>query len=87
MPLLKPTLVAVGFFVMLSCIKELSASVLLASQDSQVLSVLTWHYMDSGDYQFAAAIGFVQTVIMVGVVLVAQSVFRVRLDRAFGREA
>jgi len=86
-PLLKPTLVAVGFFVMLSCIKELSASVLLYSQDSQVLSVLTWHYMDSGDYQFAAAIGVVQTLIMGGVVFVAQSVFRVRLDRAFGRDA
>ena len=83
-PLLKPTLAAVAFFVMLSAIKELSASVLLASQDSQVLSVLTWHYMDSGDYQFAAAIGVVQTAIMIGVVVLARAVFRVKLDRAFG---
>lgn len=83
-PLLKPTLVAIGFFVMLMSIKELSASVLLYSQDSEVLSVLTWHYMDSGDYQFAAAIGLVQTVIMVAVVVIAQRLLRVRLDRAFG---
>ncbi len=86
MPLLKPTLMAILFFVMLMSIKELSASVLLYSQDSEVLSVLTWHYMDNGDYQFAAAIGFVQTLIMMGVVFLAQAIFRVRLDRAFGRE-
>jgi iron(III) transport system permease protein len=86
MPLLKPTLAAILFFVMLMSIKELSASVLLYSQDSEVLSVLTWHYMDAGDYQFAAAIGVVQTVIMVGVVFLAQALFRVRLDRAFGRD-
>ncbi len=86
MPLLKPTLAAILFFVMLMSIKELSASVLLYSQNSEVLSVLTWHYMDAGDYQFAAAIGFVQTLIMIGVVFLAQAIFRVRLDRAFGRD-
>src|SRR5262249_20510307 len=85
MPLVKPTLMAILFFVMLMSIKELSASVLLYSQDSQVLSVLTWHYMDSGDYQFAAAIGVVQTAIMVGLVVVTRAVFRVRLDSAFSR--
>ncbi len=86
-PLVKATLAAVLFFVMLNAIKELSASVLLYSQDSEVLSVLTWHYMDAGDYQFAAAIGFVQTVIMLAVVYAAQAIFRVRLDRAFGEGA
>jgi iron(III) transport system permease protein len=86
-PLVKATLAAILFFVMLNAIKELSASVLLYSQDSEVLSVLTWHYMDAGDYQFAAAIGFVQTVIMLAVVYAAQAIFRVRLDRAFGQGA
>jgi iron(III) transport system permease protein len=85
MPLVKPTLMAILFFVMLMSIKELSASVLLYSQDSQVLSVLTWHYMDSGDYQFAAAIGVVQTLIMVGLVAMTRSIFRIRLDSAFSR--
>jgi iron(III) transport system permease protein len=87
MPLLRPTLFAILFFVMLMSIKELSASVLLYTEDSEVLSVLTWHYMDSGDYQFAAAVGLVQTAIMLGVVWLAQAIFRVRLDKAFGREA
>jgi iron(III) transport system permease protein len=85
MPLVKPTLTAILFFIMLMSIKELSASILLYSQDSQVLSVLTWHYMDSGDYQFAAAIGVVQTLIMIGLVFVTRSIFRVRLDSAFSR--
>jgi iron(III) transport system permease protein len=87
MPLLKPTLVAVLFFVMLMSIKELSASVLLYTHDSQVLSVLTWHYMDSGDYQFAAAIGVIQTIIMLGIVFLARAIFRVRLESAFGEKA
>ncbi|MGN6768149.1 MAG: ABC transporter permease, partial [Rhizobiaceae bacterium] len=38
MPLLKPTLIAILFFVMLMSIKELSASILLYNQKSQVLS-------------------------------------------------
>ena len=85
MPILKPTLMAILFFVMLMSIKELSASVLLYTQDSQVLSVLTWHYMDAGDYQFAAAIGIVQTLIMIGLVVIVRALFGVRLESAFSR--
>ena len=81
MPLMRITLVAILFFVMLQSIKELSASVLLYTQKSQVLSVLTWHYMDSGNYQFAAAIGVVQTLIMVALVLGARRIFGVQLAR------
>lgn len=82
LPLLKPTLIAILFFVMLMSIKELSASVLLYSQKSQVLSVLTWHYMDAGNYQFAAAVGVVQTVLMIGLVYVTRAVFRVQLEKS-----
>jgi iron(III) transport system permease protein len=85
MPILKPTLMAILFFVMLMSIKELSASILLYTQDSQVLSVLTWHYMDAGDYQFAAAIGIVQTLIMIGLVVIVRALFGVRLESAFSR--
>ena len=85
MPLLKPTLIAILFFVMLMSIKELSASVLLYNQKSQVLSVLTWHYMDSGNYQFAAAIGVVQTVLMIAMVVVTRAIFRVQLEKALAK--
>ena len=50
-------LFAILFFVMLMSIKELSSSLFLYTENSEVLSVLTFHYMDSGDYQVAAAIG------------------------------
>ena len=80
--LLRPALMAALIFVMLSSVRELSASVLLASQDSAVLSVLTWHHMDAGDYQFAAAIGVVQTLILLALAGLAQCVFKLRLDRA-----
>lgn len=85
MPLLKPTLIAILFFVMLMSIKELSASVLLYNQKSQVLSVLTWHYMDAGNYQFAAAIGVVQTVMMVALVVFTRTIFRVQMEKALSK--
>jgi iron(III) transport system permease protein len=85
MPLLKPTLIAILFFVMLMSIKELSASILLYNQKSQVLSVLTWHYMDAGDYQFAAAIGVVQTVMMIALVIFTRAIFRVQMEKALSK--
>ncbi len=80
MPLVQPTLIALLFFVMLQSIKELSASALLYSQKSLTLSVLTWHYMDGGEYQFASAVGVVQTAMMIGLVLVTRALFKVRLE-------
>lgn len=85
LPLLKPTLVAILFFIMLMCIKELSASLLLYSDRSQVLSVLTWNYMASGNYQFAAALALVQTVIMVAIVFITRAIFDVRLESAVSK--
>jgi iron(III) transport system permease protein len=86
-PLLKPVMIGLVIFVMLMSIKELSASILLYTQRSQVLSVLTWHYMENGDYQLAAAIGMLQSVIMLLLVILARAVFSVRLDRAVGKSA
>ena len=85
MPLLKPTLIGILFFVMLMSIKELSASVLLYTQRSQVLSVLTWNYMDAGNYQFAAAIGVIQTIMMILLVVLTRAVFRIKLENAIVR--
>ncbi|WP_254740975.1 ABC transporter permease [Alsobacter ponti] len=85
MPILKPTLAAIFFFVMLMSIKELSASVLLASQRGPVLSVLTWSYMESGNFQFAAAVGVVQSMIMVALVVITRLAFRVNLEKALAK--
>ncbi|MEP9378664.1 iron ABC transporter permease [Aquabacter sp. CN5-332] len=85
LPLMKGTLVAILFFVMIQSTKELSASILLYSERSQVLSVLTWHYMDNGNYQYAAAVGLVQTLIMMVMVIITRLVFRVQLERAIAK--
>jgi iron(III) transport system permease protein len=85
MPLLKPTLIGILFFVMLNSIKELSASVLLYSQRSQVLSVLTWNYMDAGNYQLAAAVGVVQTVMMILLVVITRAAFGIKLENALAK--
>jgi iron(III) transport system permease protein len=82
MPILKPVMIAVFFFVMLQSIKELSASALLASERGPVLSVLTWSYMESGSFQFAAAVGLLQSLIMVGVLVATRTIFGIRLERA-----
>jgi iron(III) transport system permease protein len=85
MPLLKPTLIAILFFVMLMSIKEISASLLLYTQRSQVLSVLTFHFMDAGNYQFAAAIGVIQTLMMMALVIITRAIFRVQLEKALAK--
>ena len=84
-PILKPTLIAILFFVSLMSIKELSASILLYTQRSQVLSVLTWHYMDAGNYQFAAAIGVLQTLIMIALIFITRRIFNVQLEKTISK--
>jgi iron(III) transport system permease protein len=85
LPLMRLTLISAAFCVMLLCIKELSASVILYTARSEVLSVMTWHYMDSGNYQFAAAIGVIQTVMMVAIVFAMRAAFSIRLEQTMGR--
>ncbi|MBS7701545.1 MULTISPECIES: iron ABC transporter permease [unclassified Chelatococcus] len=84
MPLIKITLIAILFFVMIMSIKEVSASILLATAKNQVLSVLTWAFIDSGNYQLASAIGVVQTVMMLALVYLTRVIFRVKLENAIG---
>ncbi len=81
-PLIKVTLISTFVFVMLTTIKELSASLLLYTQHSQVLSVITWDYMESGSYQIASAVGVIQTVIMIGLVWAVRSIFRIKLEES-----
>jgi iron(III) transport system permease protein len=85
LPLMRMTLVSAAFCVMLLCIKELSASAILATERSEVLSVLTWNYMDSGNYQIAAVVGVIQTLMMVAIVFGMRALFGVKLERTMGR--
>jgi iron(III) transport system permease protein len=47
--------------------------------------VLTWHFMDAGNYQFAAAIGVIQTLMMMALVMITRAIFRVRLENALAK--
>lgn len=85
MPLMKPTLIAILFLVMILSMKELSASVLLYTPRSMVLSVLIWQYMELGNYQFAAAAAIIQTIIMITLVVGTRAVFGIRLERSLAK--
>ena len=41
--------------------------------------------MDSGSYQFAAAIGVVQTIIMASLIYLVRKLFGVKLEKTFSR--
>ncbi len=87
LPLVKPTLIAILFLVMMQTVKEISASILLFTPQSQVLSTLAWQYVQAGGFQFAAAVGVVQTVMLVVLILATRFIFGLRLERTLGKEA
>jgi iron(III) transport system permease protein len=87
LPLIKPSLIAILFLVMMQTVKEISASILLFTPQSQVLSTLAWQYVQAGGFQFAAAVGVVQTVMLIVLILATRFVFGLRLERTLGKEA
>ena len=84
LPLLKATLMSIFIFVALMSIRELSASILLYAPGSQVLSVLTWVHVEGGDYQFAAAVGVIQTSLLIGLLVGTRAVFKLDLIKSVG---
>ena len=85
-PLMGGALVSIAFFVMLLSVKELSASLLLYTQRSEILSVLTWSNVEAGNFQFAAAIGVVQTALIVLMVSIVRIAFKIKLEQEVGRK-
>lgn len=85
-PLVKPTLIAIMFLVMVQSVKELSASILLFTPKSQVLSTLTWQYVESGDFQYAAMVGVIQTVMLVALIVATRYLFGLKLERTIGKD-
>jgi iron(III) transport system permease protein len=81
MRLVRPALLSAWVMVFIFSVREVSAAILLTSSDNVVLSVLSWNYLDYGDVQKAAVVGLLQTVILIGGVVVGRFVFRVRLSR------
>ncbi len=85
-PLVKSSLLAIFFLVMLQSVKEISASILLFTPRSQVLSTLAWQYVASGDFQFAAMVGVIQTLMLTCLVILTRLLFGLRLERTMGKD-
>ncbi len=81
-PLIRPALLSGWVMVFIFSVREISAAILLASPSNEVLSTISWNYLDYGDQQKAAVLGLVQTLILISGVLAGQFVFRVRLTQA-----
>jgi len=84
-PILRGTLIAILFFVMINAVNEVSSSLLLSTGRNKVLSVLAFGYMDTGNYQLAAAVTVIQTLIMLAVIIITRAVFKVRMEGAVGK--
>lgn len=85
MPLVASSLASVVFFVVVLSIKELSATLVLYTQRSETLAVLTWAYIEAGEYQLAAAVAIIQTAMIVALVLAVRFFFNIRLETIGGK--
>jgi iron(III) transport system permease protein len=74
LPLLRPGLIACWIYVFVVSIRELSASVLLASSESTVLSLLIFDLFESGKQTAVAAVGVMMITGLVLIVTVVQKV-------------
>lgn len=79
LPLLAPALLAGWMFIVMLSLRELSASILLYSPGTEVLSVAIWELWESGQLPELAALGVLFVAGLFVLVLVAQ-----RLGRQFG---
>ena len=72
LPLLKPGLLAGWIYVTIVSVRELSASILLYSPDTQVISIVIWELWENGQYVELSALGVMFITALFALVLVAQ---------------
>lgn len=82
LPLAKPSLLSAWIMVFIFATREINSTIILYSPRSTVLSVLTWDYIGNGGVPQAAAVGLLQTLILIVGIVVARFVFKVRLSSA-----
>lgn len=78
-PLTKPALLSAWVLIFIFTVREINAAIILYSPRSNVLSVLTWDYIESGVVRNAAVVGILQTLLLLTGVFLARFVFRVKL--------
>lgn len=82
-PLLSPAVLTAAMLVMIFTIREVNVAILLYAPDSRVLSVLTWDYISNGSLSEASVLGLLQTLMLVGALILARVVFRVRVSGSY----
>jgi iron(III) transport system permease protein len=74
LPLLKPGLVAGWIYIVIVSIRELSASILLYSPGTEVVSIVIWELWENGQYVELSALGVLFILALFVLVMVAQFV-------------
>lgn len=85
-PLISTGLMSAMVLIMILSVKEISASLILYTSGSTVLSVLTWNQVEAGEYQSAAAIGVIQTALIAVMFFTVRWFFNVRLEQTVGKD-
>lgn len=79
LPLSRPALLAAWILVFVFVVREVDVVIVLASPGTKLLSVATFDAEQYGVLQTAAVLGLLQTVILLGGIVVARYVFRTKL--------
>ncbi|GGI08691.1 ABC transporter substrate-binding protein [Egicoccus halophilus] len=80
LPLSKPSLLSAWVLVFVFVVREINTAILLYAPDTQILSVVAWGYIQDGTVRNAAVVGLLQTLVLIGGVLIARFLFRVKLS-------
>jgi iron(III) transport system permease protein len=78
-PLSRPALLAAWILVFVFVVREVDVVIVLASPGTQLLSIATFDAEQYGVLQTAAVLGLLQTVILLGGIVVARYIFRTKL--------
>lgn len=82
LPLLSPTAVTVALLVFVSCVKDISTMILLATPTTRPLSLLVLDYSTNGEIENGAVVGVISAFMAIAVAFVAR-----RLSARAGIEA
>ncbi|HSV81069.1 MAG TPA: iron ABC transporter permease [Ramlibacter sp.] len=72
LPLLKPGLIGGWIYIFIVSIRELSASILLYSPGTEVVSIVIWEFWESGQFVELSALGVMFIVVLLALVMLAQ---------------
>jgi iron(III) transport system permease protein len=72
LPLLKPTMVAVGIIVFISAARDIPTVIFLATNQSRTLSLLMLDYMADANQEKAAVVGVMLVVLIFALLLVGR---------------